>query len=320
MSEPFHAGPLRALRTVLAPALAARRRVSVIVDNLDKAWDVGADVPHLSRLMLALLAATEAFRNELERSVPKAGVSVSLSLFMRSDIFAEVARLAHEPDKLPVRHLRWEDEVVLLQVVEQRYAASRKSESAHGELWSRFFCERVGDERVTDWLMRVCLPRPRDVLFLCRAAIDHAVAARHARIEEQDLTAARGQYSLFAFESAAVESQLRISRADDVLLEFAGAPTTLVADQLAGLLDAAGVAPEEHPAVLDALRDVSFLGIKTGETGAVFADVAREKQRADILARKWAKQTKGTVAYEVHPAFWAYLEMERAERNPTLAV
>ena len=45
ISEVLHQGPLRRLREVLAPVLAERERVSIIIDNLDKAWDKEADAP-----------------------------------------------------------------------------------------------------------------------------------------------------------------------------------------------------------------------------------------------------------------------------------
>jgi hypothetical protein len=323
VAEALHAGPLRQLREVLAPALAERERVFIIVDNLDKAWDRGADISQLSRVILGLLACMDAFRADLERSAGGRGIAVSLSLFVRSDIFASVASLAREPDKLPVRRITWVDEVSLLDIVDSRYAASRSQEPPPRELWTRYFVDTKGGLPTTEWLLRTCLPRPRDVLFLCRAAIDQAVAHKHARVEEQDLAVAERQYSLFAFEAAAVETQQRIERADDVLLEFAGASTQLTATQLRDLLRAGGISEDAQRETIDALRDVSFLGLRTGRganQASVYTDSPREKQRADVLARRLASADDGEITYVVHPAFWAYLEMQRSDRTPSLGV
>jgi hypothetical protein len=125
VAEALHAGPLRQLRELLVPALGVRQRVFIVVDNLDKAWDKGADIPQLSRLILALLACMDSFRHDLERE--GAGIPVSLSLFLRNDIFASVAALAREPDKLPVKRMTWEAELPLLEIVNRRYQASRES-------------------------------------------------------------------------------------------------------------------------------------------------------------------------------------------------
>ncbi len=262
----------------------------------------------------------DAFRHDLERAAKGDGIAVSLSLFVRSDIFASVAALAREPDKLPVRRLSWADEVSLLEIVESRYVATRAEEPPPGELWSRYFCEVTGGLPTTEWLLRTCLPRPRDFLYLCRAAIDQAVAHRHARVEREDLAVAERQYSLFAFEAAAVESYQRVKNIDDVLLEFAGAPTRLSATQLDDVLSASGTGREHRSAVVDALRDVSFLGLVTGDSTAVYTDSPREKQRADVLARRQASRHSEELTYAVHPAFWAYLEMERGDRTLNLGV
>lgn len=314
IAEALHAGPVRQLRQVLVPALALRRRTFIVVDNLDKAWDRGADIEQLSRLILGLLASMDAFRLDLERIAKGQGVPVSLSLFLRSDIFASVAAMAREPDKLPVRRMRWDEQESLLAIVERRYDSSKEGETLPDELWERYFCASVGERSTRDWILHVCLPRPRDVLYLCRAAIDQAVARRHTRVEQEDLRAAEVQYSLFAFEAAAVEGQARVPRIDDVLLEFAGAPTRLSEAQLEQILLTADIECVDHGGVVDVLRDLSFLGLVTADGQVSFTDSPREKQRADILARRLATNEGDDVRYQVHPAFWAYLEMEHSDR------
>jgi hypothetical protein len=321
ISEALHAGPLAALRRVLGPALAARRRTFIIIDNLDKAWDAGADASSLARVILGLLSCMDAFRQELARSGKGEDIDVSLSLFMRSDTFQAVAAQAREPDKLPVRRLVWNDPKVLLHVVEERYVASRQVRPPQGELWTRYFCESVGGTPVRDWVTNVCIARPRDVLYLCRAAIDKAVSARHGAVEPVDLEAAEHQYSLFAFEAVAVECQQRFPRSESVLIEFAGMPTQLTQGQLRDVLSAGGADAAEHPAVIDALRDVGFLGV-LADVGrsAVFADTAREKERTDVLARRRGNSLNEGVRFEVHRAFWAYLELKDVSRTPNLGV
>ena len=132
IAEALHAGPLAALRDVLGPALAVRRHTFIIIDNLDKAWDAGADATQLARVILGLLSCMDAFRHDIERAGDGKAVDISLSLFLRSDIFQAVAKQAREPDKLPVRHLLWEERTQLLDIVEERYAASRLADVEQG--------------------------------------------------------------------------------------------------------------------------------------------------------------------------------------------
>ncbi len=320
IAEALHAGPLASLRDVLGPALAVRQRTFIIIDNLDKAWDAGAEATHLARVILGLLSCMDAFRHDLERAGAGKDVDVSLSLFLRSDIFQAVAKQAREPDKLPVRPLLWEDKVQLLDIVEERYVVSRLGDVEQGELWSRFFCKSVNGKPVREWLLGICIPRPRDLLYLCRAAIDQAVTSRHAVVEEVDLVAAERQYSLFAFEAVAVECQQRFANSEIVLLEFAGAPTHLTLVQLEAILSSGGVATGDQGDVIDALRDVGFLGVITSSGPAVFTDTPREKQKANVLARKRGSDDDDDARYEIHRAYWAYLELEHSWRTLNLGV
>lgn len=320
ISEVLHRGPLRELKSLLVPALAGRDRVSIIVDNLDKAWDKDADAPQLSRLLLGLLSCMDAFRSDLERVAGGKGMPISLSLFIRSDIFATVSLIAREPDKLPVHRMRWPAEADLLEVVEQRYVASRDGDVAPSELWSKYFCASVGGTSTKEWLLSRCLPRPRDVLYLTRAAIDQAVGRRHPGVEEDDLLAAELEYSLFAFEAALVEGQQRVSRIEDVLLEFAGAPPHLTEGHLRELLRTAGIAEDKFDYVTDVLRDLNFLGTVIGPNEAVFTDSPREKQRADVLTKKRRRADESLPSFQVHPAFWAYLDLDQDQQALSLQV
>ncbi|MEZ5078665.1 MAG: hypothetical protein R2725_14625 [Solirubrobacterales bacterium] len=320
ISEVLHQGPLKTLRTLLAPVLSDRERVYIIVDNLDKAWDKDADAPQLSRLLLGLLACMDAFRSEMERAARGQAVPISLSLFIRSDIFAAVTLIAREPDKLPTQRIRWPTGDALLDVIERRYIASQEREVAASELWSRYFCPNVDGSGTRDWLVSRCLPRPRDVLYLTRAAIDQAVGNRHPRVEEQDLRAAEREYSLFAFEAALVEGFQRVPRIDDVLLEFAGASAELTEGHLREIVRTAKIADGEIDHVIDVLRDLSFIGTLGGSEGAIFTDSPREKSRADVLLRKRRKRDKALPVFKIHPAFWAYLDIARHPASLSLGI
>jgi hypothetical protein len=320
VSEALHAGPLRELRKVLGPALAARRRVHIIVDNLDKAWDGKAEIEQLSRLLLALLSCMGDFRLDLERSASSRNISIALSLFIRSDILSAVSALAREPDKLPVRRIRWPDEASLLDVVERRYSASRQETPLPGELWSKYFCENVDRVPIADWLLRTCLPRPRDILYLLKAAIDHAVGLRHPKVEAKDLKAAGREYSVFAFEAALVEGHERIPAIEDVLLAFAGASTDLSTEEVGENLVGAGIASNKVGRVIEVLQQLSFLGVIVGDGKVVFPDSARDMRKAEILAKRAGAGTTEPTRYGTHPAFWSYLEMDADHRALSLDV
>ena len=90
--------------------------------------------------------------------------------------------------------------------------------------------------------------------------------------------------------------------------------------QLDAVLASAGVSAADQDDVVDSLRDVGFLGVITGSGSAAFSDTPREKQKADVLARKRGSDEDDDARYEIHRAYWAYLELEHSWRTPNLGV
>ena len=191
---------------------------------------------------------------------------------------------------------------------------------ARGTLESLFFAPTVGTLPTTAWILDRCLPRPRDILYLTRAAIDRAVGGRHARVEERDLLAAELDYSRFAFGAALVEGQQRLPRIEAILIEFAGAPSRLNDAQLKATLQAAGVEGAEVDRTIDVLRDLSFLGTVVGADESVYTDVPRDKQLAEVRSRRRLREDSSLPAYSVHPAFWAYLDLERDDGRISMQI
>ena len=145
ISELLHADLLPRLRALLGEVLHRKQKVAILVDNLDKAWDHRSDLFVLSQLLFGLLGVSGRISQEFEKSGPwRVPVNLSLVLFLRSDIYAQVSAFAKERDKLPVRFITWDDPDLLLRVIEERFASSsiaavRKPD----EIWERYFCEDV---------------------------------------------------------------------------------------------------------------------------------------------------------------------------------
>jgi hypothetical protein len=257
---------------------------------------------------------------DLERSAQSRDISIAFSLFIRSDILSAVSAIAREPDKLPVRRIRWPDDASLLDVVEQRYAVSQQETPPPGDLWAKYFCESVDEMRVVDWVLQICLPRPRDILYLLKAAIDHAVGLRHPQVEAEDLKAAEREYSVFAFEAALVEGHERVPAIEDVLIAFAGASTDLSREEVAETLAGVGIGSGATGRVIEVLQQLNFLGVIVGDSKVVFPDSGRDMRKAEILAKRTGSKPDESTRYGTHPAFWSYLEMDADNRALSLDV
>jgi hypothetical protein len=49
--------------------------------------------------------------------------------------------------------MTWADEVPLIEIIDQRYAAGRERAVGRDELWDRYFCDRMAGLPPKDWII-----------------------------------------------------------------------------------------------------------------------------------------------------------------------
>jgi hypothetical protein len=309
LNEALHSEAIARLRALLGPVLKSRQRVAVLIDNLDKGWDKRTDLPLLAQLLLGLLSAIGRVTTDFGKSdIWRSKVNVTVAAFLRSDIYAFVRSVAREPDKLGASVVKWDDKDVLLRVLEERFLAARPDDTSAEELWNRFFCPTVRAQATREFLISSVLPRPRDLIYLCNAAVVMAVNRGAPRVEEEDAENALYNYSQFAFESLLVENGVTVTQFKNVLFGFLGEPAVLTEDRVRALIRAAGIDDEELVGhVLERLKNVGFLGVETAAGRFEFTESGQESERAAILAQKFAGSNPQRLT--VHRAYRPYLEI-----------
>lgn len=310
ISEALHSGALAELRKVLKRVLAKKRQVFIFIDNLDKPWTRHADLNQLGDFLLGLLTAAvqvgEEFRHT-DHNQP--GVKVNIAIFLRSDIFARIAAVAREPDKLSHTRLLWDDPEMLLRIVEERYTASHGSYSTPSDMWDRYFVAEVAQMPIKRYLVSRILPRPRDIVYLVKAAVSSAVNRGHERVEEKDIVDAEKQYSQYAIDSIMVENGITVPQLQDVVLEFAGSDAVLKESAVKSKVLAAKLPVAVVDNVIQHLVSLTFLGQEVRPGEFVFTDDWKELRKNSIFAERLARDRGTERRYRIHPAFHAYLEI-----------
>lgn len=306
LNQKLYASALIDLRKLMGSALHQRERVAVLIDNLDKAWERGADREQQSRMILGLLSAVGRVERDFRKETAwRESVHVTLAVFLRADIFDEVRKHAREPDKITTLQVEWDDEELLARVIEDRYIAEHQGETSPDELWTDFFCESVSGRPTREFLLWRSLPRPRDLVYLCNACVLNAINRKHHRIEEQDVLAAQEDYSRFAFDALRVEGA-NSNELDNVLLEFAGADASMEMAEAMALIDVARETSSSD-ALLSRLLRANFLGMEVAVDEFDYPAAADAEKRARILASKLEQRTGRPARLTVHPAFRPYL-------------
>jgi hypothetical protein len=310
LNEALHEDAIRRLRKILGPVLSGRERVAILIDNLDKAWDRRIDLEPLAHLLLGLLGAVGRISQDFGREDSwRQRVELSLVVFLRSDIYSYLQRTAREPDKIPTKVVNWSNNQMLLRLIEERFLAVRPPGTSPDELWERFFCPTVKGIDTRQYLLSHILPRPRDMVYLCNAAVMSAVNGRHDLIEEDDILAAEMDYSQFAYEALLVENGITVKQLDNVLLEFMASDSILPASAVRANLGIADIATDEIDYVVGRLKGVSFLGVEIGPDRFEYVEGDADSRRLDVLARKHSQSTGEEPRFSIHPAYRSYLEV-----------
>jgi len=310
ISEAIHSEVIGRVRLAIGEALKDTRRVAILVDNLDKAWDRQSDLDQLAHFLLGLLGAARRVPADLRRSDSRREtVNVTLAIFLRSDIFHKLTEVAREPDKIGYSKLSWNDPELLLRIIEERFVASHAGNVQPHEMWTRYFCPTVKGNGTKDYLLSRILPRPRDLVFFVKAAIGNAVNRGHTRVEEHDVLDAENQYSQYALDSIQVENGIGTRPLEAILYEFVGSSACQSEGQVNRVLFKAGVEASAIQRTIDQLCALTFLGVEVNEGDFRFADDPPEHRKNWVLARKLADKRDGFVRFRVNPAFWAFLEI-----------
>lgn len=317
ISEALHVGVLGKLRTLLMRVLVRKRQVILLVDNLDKSWTKRADLAQLAEFLLGLLIATSRVGEELSRSgKEKMPVNFSSAIFLRSDIFEKVQAAALEPDKLSFTRLRWDDDEVLLRVIEERYIASHGPESDPANMWHRYFCPQVQGVPTREYLVNQILKRPRDIVYLVKSAVSFAVNRKHDRVEEKDILDAEVAYSQYALDSILVENGISIPQLEDVLDQFSGS-SAILSHALARQTVSRAIIPiEKVNNAIEHLVRLSFLGVETESDSFVFSDESRELRRNIVLAQRYCERTGSDPRYLINRAFRTFLRVVEPDGFP----
>lgn len=311
ISENLHTALLGDLRRLLGEVLSDRNKVAILIDNLDEPWGLGRETSGLTDLLLGLLRVSRDVCEDLQHEdYWQKGIHVSLTIFLRSDIFAYIQPLASEQDKWPLCRVTWNDAAALLRVLDERLKHGAPTRFDAEEIWQGLFAHEVVGLPTRDFILGNTLARPRDVIYLLREAIAKAINRGHATVTAEDFLAAREEYSRYVFSSILGEDDPEKQKLEGVLYEFAGVQKTLPAGEVTSRIRKAGVSESDVDFYVNLLCDVNFLAVQTA-SGFKFSSDEHERQMLRSVAKKLATERGwGEEAYEINSAFYQALQIE----------
>jgi hypothetical protein len=312
ISEAIHENVLADIRRLLGKVLGRKQRVAVLMDNLDKAWDKQTDIGTFSNLLLGLLAAAGRLTSDFQRSANKLEpVNLSLTIFLRSDIFYHVINAAREPDKLGHTVLVWQDDQLLLRVLEERFVRSHDGSVSPKEMWDKYFCAKIGSLSAPAYFLDRILKRPRDLLYFVKAAMKTAVNRGHGKVESSDILEGEKQYSQFAFSSVVVETIVFLPTIETILYEFVGLLPILTLGQVTNCMKRANVTQGDVETIVSHLCMANFFGMEVERETFRFPDDSNDLRKLQVLSTRYRETTATETRYMINKPFWAFLEIDK---------
>ncbi|MBU0711996.1 hypothetical protein KJ762_02745 [bacterium] len=311
ISERLHSSVLKILSGFLYRLFHSYSRIAILVDNIDKAWEDQGNIQILSELIIGLLRTTKIISDNIQKNIPSyKHIFISLCVFLRTDIFYKVKQVSREPDKISFSKIEWNDPQLLIRIIEERFIASNNYKVDSSTLWDKYFCKKVKNKPIKDYIISVILFRPRDILYFLNSAVATAINRSHSFVEENDIITAEKEYSQYAMESIVVENTLTNYNIENLLYEFAGNPEIINYDEL---IDTISKVPHdkkvETQESINLLCSLTFLGIEIDKSKFVFSEDPQDFRKYNVIAQKYSKTQNMIRRYRVHPAFHAFLEI-----------
>ena len=310
ISEYLHSALINELRKHLGVVLTESNSLTLLIDGLDEPWGPGEHVTHLAELIGGLLGVVQYIPNDFRRSSSRLKpVNANVTLLLRSDIFAFIQHLIPEQDKLPIARVIWDSQELLLRVLEERMLHGAPRQRTTADVWAGLFPAEVVGVTCSEFILRTVLPRPRDLIHLVKAAVSKAINRGGERVLQDDLLAAREQYSQYAFDSILKEDDPGKGKLEEVLYEFAGVTAELKLEEIESLFASAGVESADVEFYLNLLCDISFLGIET-TTGFRYSGHEEERRSWRNVATVLAAKDDRNERFAINPTFYQVLQIE----------
>lgn len=296
--------------------LCKNRKVTVLVDELDRGWDSSEDA---KAFVAGLFQAAVSINN----TTPNIRVLISL----RKELYDSIPSLYEDAQKVRdfIETIEW-DEPQLLSLIARRIVHSfpELKDISEEKQWSAVFAEVLDYRRTRsfNYMVDRTLYRPRELIQFCgevqRVALTSKLPADYKMVSE-----AEHGYSSERLSDISAEYRFQYPGLKSVFETFRGLPHTFDREDLATHClkmataelqtgDAATWVSEQSPDVLiDILWRIGFLRAQ-----AVGGIKARQRSGSSYLGpHQVAILNLANIArFHVHPMFRAYLAMKEPKK------
>ena len=287
--------------------LAKREGISffIVADDLDKNWQPGTSqsIDMLLGLMDEAVQMQQYFEGQAK-----------VVIFLREDIFDVLALHDEDYPKRSFWRMEWTT-ANLKHLVANRLALGIDIDEEDDQtIWSAVFPDKIQEMDSPDYILSRVLPRPRDVLGFCQAAIDQAQLNGHASVTAQDILDGEERFANSFGKSLAAEFRGIYPDLEEVLIEFAEVPAVMqwaefeeyaneaILKQKTTLQEWVGTYALTPLSLADVLFQIGVIGLGSSRS--------REPhyRNGRTFGKTWRDASPSPLVH-IHPAFFTYLDV-----------
>ncbi len=199
------------------------RKIVILADNLDKAWESSNNLIIQGEMILALLVVVGKIQADLHG---KGGIDIvsSVIIFLRTDILNYILSIAREPDKMLINiyEVEWKTYSNLLrQLVEKRmrHVLNIPEKENMDSTWKKYF--NLNEDPIK-LVQDVCILRPRDVLIFFARMFESAFNNCHEKATIEDFNNAKDHYAILLTANLEIEMCIEFPYIGDFLKKYNG--------------------------------------------------------------------------------------------------
>ena len=321
--ETAHAATERAIQELRDYRVSRRLRdfavrdnitIFVIADDLDKHWRPGTQqsIDMLIGLIDEADRLQRYFRDRLK-----------VVMFLREDIFDVLSQADEDLPKRNYVRMEWTVPNLKHLVAARLAMGTENDDTDEDELWTAIFPDTIDGVTSSDYILSRVLPRPRDVLGFCQASIDQAQRNGNPSVVAHDIFDGERAFANTFIRSLAAEFRGLYPNLEEVLIEFAGAPTMMRWNEFRAYASDAiqrhrsiltnwiGSSPLSAQSLTDILFRVGVIGLSASTTDPPHFRNGRS------FPETWSATSPNPTVH-IHPAFFTYLDVSHGGvRQPT---
>ena len=230
-------------------------------------------------------------------------------VFIRNDVYQLLMDESADFGKESRATLDWNDPDLLREMLRKRLVENDMSEDAtFYQLWAQVFVTHYKGEESSQFLIERSLMRPRNLIKIVNACKGYAVNLQHDKVEEIDIEKGLYVYSNDLIVDADQELTDIAPEANSLIYQFIGEKTHYSYLELMKVLREAGIQEEIHGRIIDFMLYYGFLGLWSNKQKRQY--IYDVNYNMGIL-RSIIKKKESNIIFEMNPAFWYGLELER---------